>query len=121
MSLSLQVFLPGSVTGGHRVGALLTDALLKCSSIAKLACRRYLQQTSFFGVTNLEVKASLPIVPLIGIPVGDFRGMHEKIVPNPRVFTRQTGTVRPALRDRRNETGTASMLWRLSDGFRQRF
>jgi len=47
--------------------------------------------------------------------------MHEKIVPNPRVFTHQTGTVRPALRDRRNETGTASMLWHLSDGFRQRF
>jgi len=22
--------------------------------------------------------------------------MHEKIVPNPRVFTHQTGTVRPA-------------------------
>ena len=32
------------------------DAPLKGSSIAKLACRRYLQQTSFFGVTNLEVK-----------------------------------------------------------------
>lgn len=83
------------------------DAPLKGSSIAKLACRRYLQQTSFFGVTNLEVKLLYPIVPLIGIPVGDFRGMHEKIVPNPRVFTHQTGTV--------------SMLWRLSDGFRQRF
>lgn len=37
----------------------------------------------FFGVTNLEVKLLYPIVPLIGIPVGDFRGMHEKIVPNP--------------------------------------
>ena len=33
-----------------------TDAPLKGSSIAKLVCRRYLQQTSFFGVTNLEVK-----------------------------------------------------------------
>ena len=51
--------------------------------MAKLACRRYLQQTSFFGVTNLEVKLLYPIVPLIGIPVGDFRGMHEKIVPTP--------------------------------------
>ena len=61
----------------------------------------------FFGVTNLEVKLLYPIVPLIGIPVGDFRGMHEEFVPQPRVFTHQTGA--------------ASMLWRLSDGFRQRF
>ncbi len=61
----------------------------------------------FFGVTNLEVKLLYPIVPLIGIPVGDFRGMHEEFVPQPRVFTHQTGT--------------ASKLWCLSDGFRQRF
>ena len=46
----------------------------------------------FFGVTNLEVKLLYPIVPLIGIPVGDFRGMHEEFVPQPRVFTQQSGT-----------------------------
>lgn len=47
--------------------------------------------------------------------------MHEKVALNPRVFTHQTGTVRPALRDRLSETGAVSMLWLLSDGFRQRF
>ena len=100
----------------HQADAPLTDALLKGFSIAKLACRRYLQQTSFYGVTNLEVKLLYPIVPLIGMPVGDFRGMHEKIAPNPTF-----SPIRPAQQDLRSETGTASMLWRLSGGFRQRF
>ena len=56
----------------------------------------------FFGVTNLEVKLLYPIVPLIGIPVGDFRGMHEKIAPNPRI-----SPIRPAQRDRRSEYALA--------------
>ena len=84
MSLSLQVFLPRLVTGGHWVGAPL-----KGSSTAerlfnsKTRLPKVPSADEFFGVTNLEVKLLYPIVPLIGIPVGDFRGMHEKIVPNP--------------------------------------
>ena len=91
MSLSLQVFLPRSVTTS--IGQMPAERLFNSKTrLPKIPSA----DEFFFGVTNLEVKLLYPIVPLIGIPVGDFRGMHEKFVPNPRVFTHRTGAVRPA-------------------------
>ena len=63
----------------------------------------------FFGVTNLEVKLLYPIVPLIGILVGDFRGMHEKVALNPRVL--------PIRQAQRVCSGVSAAV--LDSGFRQ--
>ena len=76
MNIGAFSFAAGFSTGvgGGRHQA---DAPLKCFSSTKLVCRRYLQQTSLFGVTNPEVKLLYPIVPLSGIRMGIFgRGVR---------------------------------------------